>query len=467
MQLTRRGFVALGGAILTAQCAPNVLPSQDADVLILGAGLAGLHAARMLAADGFKVLVLEAAPYVGGRMRTLDGLPGRPEAGGQQVGQSYARIRSTAIDLGLNIVPPKPGGSRDKTLVLNGRVFDARDWVNAPENAFPDPFKRATPDSALFMAAAGENPLIDQYAWREVSSEFDISAASFLADKGFDAASLELCNIALNANALSSYSMLNLWRTLTLFSLDTSSGPSEEIEGGSQRLPEAMAASLGDGGVRLNTPVSAIRAQSEGVEIDAGGQTYRAPFCVNTLPFPVLRKLAFEVKGSTPELKPIIDAMPYTQIHQVHLELDAGPTDDLPMMMWTDTPIERVFPVRNREGETVSLTCWINGAGTRPSTTDEDWKALAEQTLLQTRGVKAKARAVVRWDEDQPLSGGAYMHWAPGQIAPWAERVTQPSGRLHFAGEHTSFLHTGMEGAMESGERAAYAIMEAAAGSAG
>ena len=77
-----------------------------------------------------------------------------------------------------------------------------------------------------------------------------------------------------------------------------------------------------------------------------------------------------------------------------------------------------------------------------------------------------KAHAGVRWDEDQPLSGGAYMHWAPGQIQPWAERVTQPSGRLHFAGEHTSFLHTGMEGAMESGERAAYAIIEAAAGSA-
>jgi len=111
----------------------------------------------------------------------------------------------------------------------------------------------------------------------------------------------------------------------------------------------------------------------------------------------------------------------------------------------------------------IALTCWVNGIGTRPSTSDEDWKALAEQTLADTRGIKAKAHSVVRWDKDQPLSGGAYMHWAPGQIQPWAERVTQPAGRLHFAGEHTSYLHTGMEGAMESGERAAYAIIEAAA----
>ncbi|MEL6415261.1 MAG: FAD-dependent oxidoreductase [Pseudomonadota bacterium] len=466
MQLTRRTFVAASGLSLVASCAPNVRPSQDADVLILGAGLAGLHAARMLEADGFKVLVLEADSQVGGRMRTLDQVPGRPEAGGQQVGQSYARIRSTALDLGLNVIPPAPGGSRDKTMVFNGRSFDAREWASAPGNPFPEAFKRATPDTALFMAAVRENPLIDQYAWREVGTEFDLSAKDYLASKGFGETALDLCNIALNANDLSSYSMLNLWRTLTLFTLDTSSGPSEEIEGGSQRLPEAMAASLADGAIRLGEPVSAISANQDGVAVSTQTKTYRAPFCVNTLPFPVLRKLSLEVDGAPSALQPIIEAMPYTQIQQVHLELEKGPTDDLPIMMWTDTPIERVFPVRNAAGETVSLTCWVNGSGTRRSTSDDDWKSLAETTLQEARGIKAKAHAVVRWDEDQALSGGAYMHWAPGQIQPWAERITEPAGRLHFAGEHTSYLHTGMEGAMESGERAAYAIIEAAAGSA-
>lgn len=462
MQLTRRHFVALGGLALTAGCAPNVRPAQDADVLILGAGLAGLHAARMLEADGFKVLVLEADTQIGGRMRTLDGMPGRPEAGGQQIGQSYARIRSTAIDLGVKIVPPAPVGSRDKTMVLGDRIFNAGEWAAAPENPFPEAFKRATPDTALFMAALGENPLVDQYAWREVGTEFDLSAAAFLEAAGFDSASISLCNIALNANDLGSYSMLNLWRTLTLFNLDSSSGPAEEVEGGSQRLPEAMAASLSAGSVQLDSAVSAITAGDNGVEVTAGGRTYRAPFAISTLPFPVLKNISLQVPDA-PSIQPIIEQMPYTQIQQVHLELEQGPTDDLPLMMWTDTPIERVFPVRGPSGEVIALTCWVNGIGTRPSTSDEDWKALAEQTLADTRGIKAKAHSVVRWDKDQPLSGGAYMHWAPGQIQPWAERVTQPAGRLHFAGEHTSYLHTGMEGAMESGERAAYAIIEAAA----
>lgn len=463
MQLTRRHFVAMSGLAATAACAPAIVESYDADVLILGAGLAGLHAARMLQADGMNVLVIEAADRIGGRMWTLDSVPGRPEAGGQQVGQSYARIRSTALDLGLNIVPPAPGGSRDKVMVFNGQVFDAREWASAAGNPFPEAFKRATPDVALFMAAVATNPLKDQYAWREVGSEFDISADAFLATQGFDDQSRALCDIALNANQLTTYSMLNVWRSMTLFQLDASSGPSEEIEGGSQRLPEAMAASLGDGTIISGTTVSSIDASSTGVAVRAGERTYRAPFCICTLPFPVLRKLPLTLPSDVAPIQPIVDAMPYTQIQQVHMELEQGPADDLPLMMWTDTPIERVFPVRDASGETVALTCWINGTGVRPNASDEEWKQLAEQTLAETRGIKAKAHAVVRWDETQGLSGGAYMHWAPGQIQPWAERVVAPAGSLHFAGEHTSYLHTGMEGAMESAERAAYAIIEASA----
>lgn len=464
MQLTRRHFVAMSGLATTASCAPSIVEHSDADVLVLGAGLAGLHAARMLQADGMKVLVLEASDRVGGRMWTLDNVPGRPEAGGQQVGQSYARVRSTAIDLGLEITPPAPGGSRDKTLVLNEQVFDAREWADAADNPFPDGFKRATPDVALFMAAAAANPLTDQYAWREVGPELDISADAFLAQNGFDEHSRALCDVALNANQLSSYSMLNVWRSLTLFQLDASSGPSEEIAGGSQRLPEAMAASLSDGTVLRGAAVSAIAASAGGIAVRAGTRTFRAPFCVCALPFPVLRNIPIKWPAEATPLQPIIETMPYTQIQQVHLELERGPSDDLPLMMWTDTPIERVFPVRDASGDTVALTCWINGTGVRNEASDDDWKQLAQTTLEETRGIKARAQAVIRWDETQALSGGAYMHWAPGQIQPWAERVVSPAGALHFAGEHTSYLHTGMEGAMESGERAAYAIIEASAG---
>jgi monoamine oxidase len=52
------------------------------------------------------------------------------------------------------------------------------------------------------------------------------------------------------------------------------------------------------------------------------------------------------------------------------------------------------------------------------------------------------------------------MHWAPGQISQWADSIAAPSSRLAFAGEHLSRLHTGMEGAMESGENAAFYLLD-------
>lgn len=64
------------------------------DVAVIGAGLAGLHAARACEAAGLKVVVIEAERRIGGRLHTLHDLPGAPEAGGIQVGAGYTRCRN-------------------------------------------------------------------------------------------------------------------------------------------------------------------------------------------------------------------------------------------------------------------------------------------------------------------------------------------------------------------------------------
>ncbi len=53
--------------------------------------------------------------------------------------------------------------------------------------------------------------------------------------------------------------------------------------------------------------------------------------------------------------------------------------------------------------------------------------------------------------------------WRPGEIARYADALTAPHGRVAFAGEHTAYSNSGMEGAMESGERAALEVMRALA----
>jgi monoamine oxidase len=67
--------------------------------------------------------------------------------------------------------------------------------------------------------------------------------------------------------------------------------------------------------------------------------------------------------------------------------------------------------------------------------------------------------AVMNWSA-HPWLKGHMAYRAPGQIARFRMNVADPHGRIHFAGEHTAVLMAGMEGAMESGERAALEILQ-------
>jgi monoamine oxidase len=64
------------------------------------------------------------------------------------------------------------------------------------------------------------------------------------------------------------------------------------------------------------------------------------------------------------------------------------------------------------------------------------------------------------WDEDE-WARGAYSRFTPGQMTVWLPAIAQPEGRIHFGGEHTSVWNRTMEGALESGHRAAREVNEA------
>jgi len=440
----------------------------DAEVIVLGAGLAGLHAARLLSAEGKDVLVLEGADRIGGRMHTLDhGADGFTEGGGEQIGASYARLIDTARDLNIPLIPDSPI-RRGTNYFFQGQNYTAEQWKTLESPLFPPPFTGSSPSAPLFSLAGKNNPLTSPEDWLNPRfSDYDISAQDFLLEAGFNGDAQKLIDQTLNGNSLRSYSMMNLYRTLQLYAQSRDMGASMSVEGGAQRLPEAMANSL-PRKVETKQIVKTITAQGEKVTIEtASGKNYSAAYCICALPFGALRNVV--IKAFMPAAQSdAIRELPYTQILQIHMKAQQPfwEQDGLEADMWTDLPVERIFADRNSDGTPNGLfRVWINGRGAGRSVW-EDRSKIKERVQAYMKTVRPASEgkfdvlAIQDWTTSNRLAGGAYMHWAPGQINRWAEKVVTPGSRLVFAGEHLSRLHTGMEGAMESGENAAYHLLD-------
>lgn len=465
INITRRNALAGLGLLALPACRSSK-KGFDAEVIVLGAGLSGLHAARLLEEEGKDVLVLEASTRIGGRMHTLEhGALGYTEGGGEQVGASYARILHTADLLGVALSPDVR--TRQQTsFFYKDKLYAPGDWKTLAPHPFPAPFSGASPAAPLFALAAKENPLASASDWRDPKFEsYDISVEDFLKSKGFDDEARRVIDVAFNGNSLQSYSMINLYRTLQTFAHARGMGPSLSIKGGAQRLPEAMSKSLARP-VKTGKLVTSITVSDQGVALKtAGGETYRAQHCISSIPFAAMRKMALNAPLNDMQ-KNAISQLPYTQIYQVHFQAETRfwETDGLPTDMWTDSPIERIFANVDANGKPNGLfRAWINGAEASLWASKDNQEVQFKSDFKKVRPAsegRLKILSIQNWTTSNPLAGGAYMHWEPHQIPLMASKMGARAGRLFFSGEHLSYLHTGMEGAMESGENAAYAILD-------
>jgi monoamine oxidase len=464
-RLLGAAFVTGSAPLWLGACARPA--GRDADVLVLGAGLSGLNAARLLEQQGLSVIVVEARGSVGGRMRTLDHLPGSPEGGGSQIGSNYARTLATVAELGLQTHGGR-GSTFGRAFNLGGEMIAVEAWPEHPANR-TEGRERALPPWQLLGAYTDRaNPLEAFDDW--MAPEFqhlDQSCEAWMRAQGASEAAIELARVSMNANSLDTLSVFARWRSGVLFRDAVRGGRTHFVVGGSQRLPEAMAGSL-SGPVLLERDVVALRADERGGEIRcADGTRLSADFIVCTLPFAVLRRLDIDAPLSDVHRAAIAE-LPYTQIAHVHFSASHPYWEDdgWPPAMWTDSPLQRVFMTNGEDGApTGHHMAWLDGQAAMrlAGLSDAEVAAmtLSEMTRLRPASEgRLEVTGIMRWTVDNPQAGGAYMHWAPGMIARFAGRMQQPAGRLHFAGEHTGIQHTGIEAAMESGERAALEILQ-------
>jgi monoamine oxidase len=462
-RFSRRSSLAAGAAAIALTSWGRLKAADDADVIVIGAGLSGLHAAQILEESGLKVTVLEADNRVGGRVRTLADKPEKPESGGSEVGVLYARVRDQAQRFGLELRPWQIE-RLDFALNIGGELMSSKDWSTSAKNTLPETLRRLPPMAVSSAFLPKESGLKELDSWlEETRNTPDPSLYDFYKSKGADEATLKLLSFSNQADSLKDESLLWGLRGQKLLEWARGSGPFSHVLGGMSKVPIAMAGAL-KGDVVLNSPVVGIATDETGATvICADGQKFRGRFVVCTLPASVLQSI--KITPGLPALQAeAVATLPYGQSTCVFFAIKEKfwDSDGLGSSLWTDGAAGRAYNWLVPNGNYIWM--YLTGTVNLPLRKMSESEALAYATnALHAARPSTKGRiepiAAVNWSAN-PWSRGTFAYRRPGQIAKYGNILAAAHRRVHFAGEHTAVLQSGLEGAMESGERAALEVLE-------
>ena len=471
--MDRRSFLWLSAAAAS----PFIARSRQArgaatdPVVVVGAGLAGLRAAEVLRKAGAPVVVLEARSRPGGRVYTIrtpfaEGL--YAEAGAIRIPPLHETVVQLAKDYGLNLVPFES---------FNGSALVTIGNVTAK---IPDELKRATatltlkPDedgqtqAALLKryvtdlpADIGElKPAADAYErWRSYDQ---VTWPDWLRSRGASDDAVRLMTVGGDSRELSALYVLRQ------FALLQNVNQFYKIHGGMDQLPRAMARSLG-AIVRYNAALVGID-QSDGAArleyVERGRKkAVRASRVILTVPFAALRTIDIRPRFSEQKARAIAE-LPYFPATRLLFQcrtsfwqqqgLSGTARSDAPAEMWDCT--------YDLEGTRGILGATVGGEIGRKVAEMSRARAMAYGLDIVGRTFPAvrtsfQTGSVYRWVRDA-WAGGAFAVFHPGQMSTLMPEMAKPEGRVHFAGEHTSTWMGWMQGAIESGERAAAEVLE-------
>ena len=461
------GLTAASGA-LTA-CAPQD-DVDTAEVIVVGAGLSGLCAARELVRQGKDTLVLEARDRVGGRMvRTsvIDG--GWIDLGGQWIGPTQVNILALAESLGVKHFDSYATGH---TVVNYAGATSTIDGAFPPENALP----------SVSSADAAEATRL----W----AQFRALAATANVERPWltpDAAALDAQTVTswLSTATRSEFARfcVNYWllneegadpgATSMLFAITSyAAGPEEEqpeqslFDGAAGQIPERLADELGDR-VLLERPVIRIEQDTRGTTVTTIDRDYRTDFVIVAIP----PYLAGAIDYSPPlparliqftQRAPMGSVIKYAAVYPTAWWREKGlsgtTVSDRTVLLTADSS-----PPGGKPGILTGFVIWPaairladQSEDARKRTVISDLTAyFGDQATNPTQFVE------MNWPAEK-WTGGAYNAvLAPNTLTTYGSAMAQPVGRIHWAGSEISPKWTGyFEGAVQAGYAAAHAVLQ-------
>lgn len=458
-----KGMMASTASLMLSHYYPhNAMAKDGRRVIVIGAGFAGLAAAFELIAAGYEVTVLEARDRLGGRVQTLyDFIPGKTvEAGGELIGANHPTWQAYAKHFKLEMLERTDYPDADRPFFFQGQAVD-KTKTRALWEEVDNYLNKLLPKAEQVDAF---RPWLSPHA-----AQWDAAVVSDWID---DLDCSELCKVIIRLEDSSDASdpgwesLLGRYATIKGGGLEKYWTETEvyRCKGGNQQLAERLADAIGRQKIRLKTPVVSLDIDDKVCTVKlADGSKLQADDVVLAVPPGTWKRITF-----SPPLPPQLSPQMANQVKFLsEVKGRFWEKDNMAPNALSDGPIAETWDGTDKQSSD-GPACLTVFAGGNAADVARAWpydQRFAHYALEISKIYPEYAENFIKgqfidWPSD-PWAQAGYSSPAPGQIMTLGPILYNGLGRLHFAGEHTSFAFPGyMEGGLHSGATLAKRIAQ-------